>query len=139
MAPTGTLSVPTDAANAEPLAPEAATVDVATTETVSAAGAPSRSLLPGPEFVAPEAAPLVQEPIPVAAVEAAPLAADDAAMPEGMIVDAAANAPTGATENKPSEGQGFIEILRPRGRPERGPQPPRPPRRLPETPGASGG
>ncbi len=137
MAPTGTLSVPTDAANAEPLAPEAATVDVATTETVSAAGAPSRSLLPGPEFVAPEAAPLVQEPIPVAAVEAAPLAADDAAMPEGMIVDAAASAPTGSTESKPSEEQAFIEVWRPGGRPERRPHRPRRTQSLPQTPVAT--
>src|SRR5260221_12617503 len=134
MAPTGTLSVPTDAANAEPLAPEAATVDVATTETVSAAGAPSRSLLPGPEFVAPEAAPLVQEPIPVAAVEAAPPAADDAAMPEGIIVDAAASAPTGLTESKPSGEQAFIEIWRPRGRPVRLPHRPPPSKRLSPTP-----
>ncbi len=65
----------TEIQNAEPVASEAASTDVATTEISSAAELQTRSLLPVPEFVAPVAAPLVQEPIAPSAVEAVPVAA----------------------------------------------------------------
>ena len=119
-AATGTLPAPTEATNAGPLAPEVAPADIATTEIASAAEVPSRSLLPGPEFVAAETAPLVQP------------EAEEAAKPEGMAVDAAAITPTESTESKPSEEHAFIEVWRPGGRPERRPHRPRRAQRPPQ-------
>jgi ATP-dependent RNA helicase SUPV3L1/SUV3 len=137
VATTDTSSVPAEAANAEPLAPEVVVAGIATAEIASAAELPSRSLLPGPEFVAPEAAPLVQEPMAALAVEAAPAVVDEPARPEGIVLDAAANAPTGSAESKPSEEQAFIEVWRPGGRPERRPHRPRRPQASPQTPDAA--
>jgi ATP-dependent RNA helicase SUPV3L1/SUV3 len=137
VATTDTSSVPAEAANAEPLAPEVVVAGIATAEIASAAELPSRSLLPGPEFVAPEAAPLVQEPMAALAVEAAPVVVDEPARPEGIVLDAAANAPTGSAESKPSEEQAFIEVWRPAGRPERRPHRPRRPQASPQTPDAA--
>ena len=137
VATTDTSSVPAEAANAEPLAPEVVVAGIATAEIASAAELPSRSLLPGPEFVAPEAAPLVQEPMAALAVEAAPVVVDEPARPEGIVLDAAANAPTGSAESKPSEEQAFIEVWRPGGRPERRPHRPRRPQPSPQTPDAA--
>jgi ATP-dependent RNA helicase SUPV3L1/SUV3 len=137
VATTDTSSVPAEAANAEPLAPEVVVAGIATAEIASAAELPSRSLLPGPEFVAPEAAPLVQEPMAALAVEAAPAVVDEPARPEGIVLDAAANAPTGSAESKPSEEQAFIEVWRPGGRPERRPHRPRRPQPSPQTPDAA--
>ena len=137
VATTDTSSVPAEAANAEPLAPEVVVAGIATAEIASAAELPSRSLLPGPEFVAPEAAPLVQEPMAALAVEAAPVVVDEPARPEGIVLDAAANAPTGSAESKPSEEQAFIEVWRPGGRPERRPHRPRRPQASPQTPDAA--
>ncbi len=134
VATTDTSSVPAEAANAEPLAPEVAVAGIATAEIASAAELPSRSLLPGPEFVAPEAAPLVQEPMAALAVEAAPVVVDEPARPEGIVLDAVANALTGSAESKPSEEQAFIEVWRPGGRPERRPHRPRRPQPSPQTP-----
>jgi ATP-dependent RNA helicase SUPV3L1/SUV3 len=134
VATTDTSSVPAEAANAGPLAPEAAVADIATAEIASAAELPSRSLLPGPEFVAPEAAPLVQEPMAASAVEAAPVVVDEPARSEGIVLDAVANALTGSAESKPSEEQAFIEVWRPGGRPERRPHRPRRPQASPQTP-----
>ena len=135
--PSDTSSATADGANAEPLAPEAVTADIVTAEIVSAAELPSRSLLPEPEFVAPETAPLVQEPMAASAVKAAPVAVDEPAMPEGRVVDAAVNAPTGSAESKPSEEQAFIEVWRPGGRPERRPHRPRRPQASQQTPDAA--
>ena len=137
VATTDTSSVPAEAANAEPLAPEVVVAGIATAEIASAAELPSRSLLPGPEFVAPEAAPSVQEPMAALAVEAAPVVVDEPARPEGIVLDAAANASTGSAECKPSEEQAFIEIWRPGGRPERRPHRPRRPQPSPQTPDAA--
>jgi ATP-dependent RNA helicase SUPV3L1/SUV3 len=134
VATTETSSAPAEAANAGPLAPEAAVADIATAEIASAAELPSRSLLPGPEFVAPEAAPLVQEPMAASAVEAAPVVVDEPARSEGIVLDAVANALTGSAESKPSEEQAFIEVWRPGGRPERRPHRPRRPQASPQTP-----
>ncbi len=122
-----------ETANAEPVAPEAATADVATIEIASAAEL--RSLLPVPEFVAPIAAPMVQEPMAASAVEAVPVAPEDTARPEGAVLDAAAS--TGAAESKPSDEQAFIEVWRPGGRPERRPHRPRRQQASPPTPDAA--
>src|SRR5262245_17862617 len=74
---------------------------------------PSRSLLPEPEFVQAEAAPLVQQQADELAPVAAPVEATTAPVE---------SAPT---EAKPAEEAAFIEVWRPAGRSERRPHRPR--------------
>jgi ATP-dependent RNA helicase SUPV3L1/SUV3 len=98
-----------------------------TTEEARAADLPSRSLLPEPEFLAPGAAPLVQEPMP---------AMEGAAKSEAVSVEAVATAPAvedaaqpGPVESTPSEDAAFVEVWRPAGRSERRPHRSRRPQR----------
>jgi len=98
-----------------------------TTEEARAADLPSRSLLPEPEFLAPGAAPLVQEQMP---------AMEEAAKSEAVSVEAVATAPAvedaaqpGPVESTPSEDAAFVEVWRPAGRFERRPHRSRRPQR----------
>ncbi len=98
-------------------------------ETAPAAELPSRSLLPGPEFITPEVAPLMQVPVSVVAVQKT--------TPEAVVVDTKAevtatrgSAQASAGETATVEGQAFIEVWRPAGRSERRPQRPRRPQRV---------
>ena len=93
-----------------------------------AADAPSRSLLPEPEFVAAEAAPPVQEPVHGAAQESVQQSAEPAA-PAGDAASAEVSAETNSAEAKPAEEPAFIEVWRPAGRSERRPHRPRRPHR----------
>ncbi|HEY6022688.1 MAG TPA: helicase-related protein, partial [Pseudolabrys sp.] len=83
---------------------------------------PSRSLLPEPEFVAPEAVPMVQEP--------AATATEEAARHEAESADAVVSAPNGAAQAASAETAAaaepaFIEVWRPAGRSDRRPHRPR--------------
>ena len=102
-------STPAEAATAEGMAAEPASA-----ETILAAEAPPRSLLPEAEFAA-TAAPLVQEPVPLAAEE-----------PEELpVADANAPAPTEKPAESTPPEDGFVEVWRPAGRFERRPHRPR--------------
>jgi ATP-dependent RNA helicase SUPV3L1/SUV3 len=93
-------------ASNEIAATEVAAGEPASAETILPADMQSRSLLPRPEFVAAEAAPLVP---PVEAANVAPAAAAEA----------------GAAGNGPSDEPAFVEVWRPAGRFERRPHRPR--------------
>jgi ATP-dependent RNA helicase SUPV3L1/SUV3 len=120
-----------EAAPAAPVLAETADVDL-----------PSRSLLPGPEFVAPEVAASVPE--AEASLQMQEVTATEA-VPESETasVDAAANVPAPAAdataavqpaaESKPAEEMLFIEVWRPAGRSERRPRRPRRPHRPQQT------
>src|SRR5262245_39760536 len=129
--PPATETTPNEATAADtpPPAPAPAEFDLA-------AETSSRSLLPGNEFVAPEAAPLVQDQAPQ---DQAPqvqtpqdstpqdsLAADESttAAEVASVVPAQA-ADAGAAESKTTEEPPFIEVWRPAGRFERRPHRPR--------------
>jgi ATP-dependent RNA helicase SUPV3L1/SUV3 len=125
------------ASDASPVPAGTAPVETAPTE---GTGVPSRSLLPSPEFVAPEAAQAAPEPVPVAA--------EEAAKTEAVSVGAAAEtvAASGAAQAAPvettaAEEPAFIEVWRSAGRSERRPHRPRRPHRVqPQaaTPGEAG-
>ncbi|HEY6755422.1 MAG TPA: helicase-related protein [Pseudolabrys sp.] len=102
-------STPAEAATAEGMAAEPASA-----ETILAAEAPPRSLLPEAEFAA-TAAPLVQEPVPLAAEEPE----------ESPVADANAPAPTEKPAESTPPEDGFVEVWRPAGRFERRPHRPR--------------
>jgi ATP-dependent RNA helicase SUPV3L1/SUV3 len=117
-------------ADVAPAPPETAPTELAAGETAPAASAPteiapadkpSRSLLPQPEFLAPEAAASVQEPAIVAAG------------PDSVAAEAAA-----PVESKPAEEPAFVEVWRPAGRAERRPQRPRRTHRARPQAGAAG-
>ena len=117
----------TDAAPASDAPPMHA--ETTSMETGSPAEMPSRSLLPGPEFVVPEVAPLVQELAAAAAIEA--VKPEAAAVDVSAAVAAAGHAAqSGSTENAVVEEQAFIEVWRPAGRSERRPHRPRRPQRI---------
>jgi ATP-dependent RNA helicase SUPV3L1/SUV3 len=82
----------------------------------SAADSSSRSLLPGPDFVAAEAVPPEQS-------------AREAEAAETPVVEAAVSAESAPVEAKPAEDPAFIEVWRPAGRSERRPHRPRRPQR----------
>jgi ATP-dependent RNA helicase SUPV3L1/SUV3 len=112
------------ASEAAPASNEIATAEVAAAEsapveTILAADTQSRSLLSGPEFVAAGAAPLVQEPVLLAAEE--PVAAPV----EVANASPAPAAEAGPAESRPSEEPAFVEVWRPAGRFERRPHRPR--------------
>jgi ATP-dependent RNA helicase SUPV3L1/SUV3 len=126
---TGTASEAASASTAA--APPEGATSTQTTEGAIAADPPSRSLLPEPEFLAPGAAPLVQDQMP---------ATEEAAKPKVVFVEAEATAPAvkdaakaGPVESKPSEEAAFIEVWRPAGRSERRPHRPRRPQRPQQT------
>ena len=138
-----TTSVASDAAAApasDVTAPpdESVPADVAPAQDASAAELPSRSLLPGPEFVTPETAPIVHEPA-IALVE-------DAAKQEAVSADVATDA-VAAGEGAPApqsaataqEEPAFIEVWRPAGRADRRPHRPRRPQRQQQTQVADSG
>ena len=105
-------TAPTSDVTAPPDGPVPA--DVAPAQDASAAELPSRSLLPEPEFVTPETAPIVHEP-PIALVE-------DAAKPEAVSADVATDAvaagePAPQSAATAQEEPAFIEVWRPAGRP----------------------
>ena len=114
-------------ASIEIVAAEVVAAEPAPAETSLSADAPSHSLLPGTEFVAAEAAPLVQEPVPLAAEgpEALPAEAANAAPSPAAEVDPA--------ESRPSEEPAFVEVWRPAGRFERRPHRPRRQQRAQQT------
>src|SRR6187401_417289 len=100
-------------------------VELAPVENAAAASATdvsSRSLLPEPEFIPTEVAPLVQVPAQEAAQE--PVPAETAA---------AAPVESAPAEVKPAEEPAFIEVWRPAGRSERRPHRPRRPYRQQQT------
>ena len=124
------------ASDASPAPAGTAPVETAPTE---GTGVPSRSLLPSPEFVAPEAAQSAPEPVPVAA--------EEAAKTEAVSVEAAAEtvaasgaAQAASVETTAAEEPAFIEVWRSAGRSERRPHRPRRPHRAqPQaTPGEAG-
>ena len=87
-------------------------------ETETSTEAPSRTLLPEPEFVAPDAAPsLVQAVAPSAAEE--PVSAAPATTGAGETET------TMPAEAKPAEESAFVEVWRPAGRADRRPHRPR--------------
>ena len=105
---------------------EPAPTDVAPAQDASPADLPSRSLLPEPEFVAPDIAPLVHEPATGAVEEIAkPEAVDVEVTTDAVGADAAAPQSTTATPEEP----GFLEVWRPAGRADRRPHRPRRPQR----------
>jgi ATP-dependent RNA helicase SUPV3L1/SUV3 len=119
------------AADTTPPAPAPAESDLAVATS-------SRSLLPGNEFVAAEAAPLAQDQAPQdqapqdsapqdsAPLDSAPLAADEpTTAAEAASVAPAPAADAGAAESKTTEEPAFIEVWRPAGRFERRPHRPR--------------
>ena len=83
VAPASTAAAPSESAPVE------ATSTQATEETIGA-DLPSRSLLPEPEFLAPGAAPLVQDQMP---------ATEEAAKPKVVFVEAVATAPASAASS----------------------------------------
>jgi ATP-dependent RNA helicase SUPV3L1/SUV3 len=98
----------------------------------------SRSLLPVPEFVAPEAAPLVHEP--------AIVPAEETAKPEAISANAATDSETAgepATQSgsatAAAEEPAFIEVWRPAGRSDRRPHRPRRQQRAQSVQGAEAG
>ena len=141
--PTDATAVSTDvaaetlpASDASPAPAGTAPVETAPTE---GTGVPSRSLLPSPEFVAPEAAQSAPEPVPVPA--------EEAAKTEAVSVEAAAEtvaasgaAQAASVETTAAEEPAFIEVWRSAGRSERRPHRPRRPHRAqPQaTPGEAG-
>jgi ATP-dependent RNA helicase SUPV3L1/SUV3 len=118
-APASIEIVAAEVAAAEVVTSEVVATEPASGETSLAADAPSHSLLPGAEFVAAEAAPLVQELVPLAAQEpeASPAEAANAAPSPAAEVDPA--------ESRPLEEAAFVEVWRPAGRFERRPHRPR--------------
>ncbi len=127
-------TAPTSDVTAPPDGPVPA--DVAPAQDASAAELPSRSLLPEPEFVTPETAPIVHEP-PIALVE-------DAAKPEAVSADVATDAvaagePAPQSAATAQEEPAFIEVWRPAGRSDRRPHRPRRQQRTQSTQGAEAG
>jgi ATP-dependent RNA helicase SUPV3L1/SUV3 len=113
--------------------PESASVDSA-----SAAELPSRSLLPEPEFVAPETAPQTHEPAIAAAQEDAKSEAVSAnAGSDAVAADEPATQSAVATAA--SEEPAFVEVWRPAGRADRRPHRPRRPQRQQQTQVAESG
>ena len=117
-------------AQTEPVPPEFGPAEIAST-----AEMPSRSLLPEPEIVTPDVAPLVHEPASGMATETA--------KPETTSADAGADAvatgdatPTAPVQTVTVE---FIEVWRPAGRSDRRPHRPRRQHRAQPTQGVESG
>jgi ATP-dependent RNA helicase SUPV3L1/SUV3 len=118
------------------IAPEAAAAGDAAA--ASAAGVPASTeavaiapiaeaaspALPMPEFVAPDAAPLVQEPAPVESAES-PASAVEAAAPSDANPDTNSDSKLETKPETKPEEPAFVEVWRPAGRSERRPHRPR--------------
>jgi ATP-dependent RNA helicase SUPV3L1/SUV3 len=106
---------------------EAAAIAPAPTAAIStdeAPDAPSRALLPDPEFVAGENASSVQDPLSVTGGPATSETPPVSVAADAPVVEAATLA-----EGAPDDAQAFIEVWRPAGRAERRPHRPRRPQR----------
>jgi ATP-dependent RNA helicase SUPV3L1/SUV3 len=119
---------PPESAPPEPGAVETVAADPARTDTVLP-DVSSRSLLPEPEFLASEAVPSVQEPLPAVAE---PVERATVSVAVGADAAAAESATQTSQAEKPPEEPAFIEVWRPAGRSERRPHQPRRHQRPPQ-------
>jgi len=137
-APSDTATVALAASDAPPVS-----VEAAPTQTGSIDTAPSRSLLPEPELVAPESVPSTQMTVtaenasgseaassepPAGAASSKPPAGAASSEPPANVASSEAEA-SASPDSKSSQESAFIEVWRPAGRSDRRPPKPRRPRR----------